>query len=99
MQQKIIRHVGQHADDIEKLTDIAEEIIKRLKGERVSILLFDTTTLYFESFSEDELRTFGFSKNCKFKETQVVFALVTTMVGLPITYEMFPANKHGSWEK
>ena len=29
-----------------------------------------------------------------FKETQVVFALITTVAGLPITYEVFPGNTH-----
>jgi transposase len=40
-------------------------------------------------FEPDELRDFGFSKDCKFKETQVVLALVTTSEGLPITYQTF----------
>ena len=40
----------------------------------------------------DELRDFGFSKDCKFNETQVVLALVTTTEGLPVTYRLFPGN-------
>ena len=28
------------------------------------------------------------------KETQVVFALITTAEGLPITYKVFPGNTH-----
>ena len=61
---------------------------------QVSIMFYDVTTLYFESFTEDDLRAFGFSKDCKFKETQIVLALVTTTEGLPITYEAFPGNMH-----
>ena len=57
-------------------------------------MFYDITTLYFESFSADELRAFGFSKDMKFKETQVVVALITTTEGLPITYEAFPGNTH-----
>ncbi|MDA8407545.1 MAG: IS1634 family transposase [Deltaproteobacteria bacterium] len=53
---------------------------------------FDVTTLFFESVNEDELRGFGFSKDCKFKETLVALALVTTTDGLPITYRLFPGN-------
>lgn len=60
----------------------------------VDVLFFDVTTLYFESFDEDELRAFGFSKDCKFKETQIVLALVTNEKGVPITYELFPGNQH-----
>ena len=61
---------------------------------QVSIMFYDVTTLYFESFTADELRSFGFSKDCKFKEAQIVLALVTTTDGLPITYEAFPGNTH-----
>ncbi len=59
----------------------------------VDVLFFDVTTLYFESFDPDELRAFGFSKDCKFKETQIVLALVTNNRGVPLTYEIFPGNK------
>jgi transposase len=59
----------------------------------VDVLFFDVTTLYFESFDVDELRRFGFSKDCKFKETQIVLALVTNNRGVPLTYELFPGNE------
>lgn len=61
---------------------------------KVDVLFFDVTTLYFESTEVDELRSFGFSKDCKFKESQVVLALVTTASGLPITYKLFPGNMY-----
>ena len=47
-----------------------------------------------ESFTEDDLRSFGLARTCKFKETQVVLALITTTDGLPITYEVFPGTTH-----
>ncbi|MBX7232708.1 MAG: IS1634 family transposase, partial [Bdellovibrionales bacterium] len=43
---------------------------------------------------EDELRRFGFSKNCRFKETQVVLALQTAQGGIPVGYELYPGNTH-----
>jgi len=58
----------------------------------IDCLLFDVTTLYFESTQEDELRTFGYSKDQKFHATQVVLALATTSNGLPIGYQLFPGN-------
>ena len=61
---------------------------------KVDVLFFDVTTLYFESFEADELRNFGFSKDCKFKETQIMLALVATTEGLPITYRIFPGNTY-----
>lgn len=60
----------------------------------VDVLFFDVTTLYFESFEPDELRVSGFSKDNKFKETQVVLALVTTTKGMPVTYRLYPGNTY-----
>jgi transposase len=78
-----------------------DEIRKRIVAstlslfpERVDVLFFDVTTLYFESVKTDDLRDFGFSKDCKFKESQVVLALVTTTAGLPISYQLFPGNMY-----
>lgn len=45
-------------------------------GGRVGVMLFDVTTLYFESFCEDELRERGFSKDNKTSEVQVGLAPV-----------------------
>lgn len=60
----------------------------------VDVLFFDVTTLYFESFESDDLRASGFSKDSKFKEVQIIFVLVTTTEGLPISYEVFPGNTY-----
>jgi len=56
------------------------------------VLLFDCTPLYFESVDEDELRQNGYSKDGKFKETQVALALAVTREGLPLSYEVFPGS-------
>lgn len=63
-----------------------------LFAEQVNILFFDVTTLYFESVEEDELKTFGYSKDQKFHTTQVVLALATNFAGLPIGYRLFSGN-------
>lgn len=59
---------------------------------KVNMLLFDVTTLYFESTNEDDLRKFGYSKDQKFHSVQIVLALATTEDGLPIGYKIFPGN-------
>ena len=46
----------------------------------------------FESISEDDLRSFGFSKDFKFNTTQITLALATTQDGLPVGYRLFPGN-------
>lgn len=63
-----------------------------LIGEKVEVLFFDVTTLYFESDKEDEMRRFGFSKDQKTHLTQVVLALATTQDGSPVGYKLFPGN-------
>lgn len=60
--------------------------------EEINIVLFDVTTLYFESIEQDELRDFGYSKDQKFHMTQVVLALATNKEGFPLGYKLFPGN-------
>lgn len=68
------------------------EQAQNLFSEKIDVVFFDVTTLYFESTIQDELRDFGYSKDNKFKETQVVLALATTREGLPIGYKVFPGK-------
>ena len=65
---------------------------KKLMPNKVDIVFFDVTTLYFESVETDDLRAFGYSKDCRFNTTQVVLALATNSDGLPIGYELFSGN-------
>ena len=69
------------------------EKTQSLFPEKIDLLFFDVTTLYFESIAVDELRNFGYSKDCRFNSTQVVLALATNQDGLPIGYELFEGNK------
>jgi transposase len=57
-----------------------------------SLLFYDVTTLYFETFTEDELRKNGFSKDNKSQQPQVVVALMVTTDGFPVGIEVFPGN-------
>jgi transposase len=68
------------------------EATKTLLPEPINLMLFDVTTLYFESEDTDDLRAFGYSKDCKFNNTQLVLALATNTDGLPIGYELFKGN-------
>ena len=64
----------------------------KLTGEKLRVLFYDATTLYFESFIEDELKKNGYSKDMKFNQPQVLLALFVTEKGLPIGYELFPGS-------
>lgn len=57
-----------------------------------SLLFYDVTTLYFETFSEDDLRKNGFSKDNKSQQPQIVVALMITPEGFPVGYEVFSGN-------
>jgi transposase len=56
------------------------------------LLFYDVTTLYFETFEEDELRKNGFSKDNKSQQPQILVALMVTKEGFPIAYEIFSGN-------
>lgn len=56
------------------------------------IVFYDVTTLYFETFEQDELRKNGFSKDNKSQQPQILVALVVTKEGFPIAYELFSGS-------
>ena len=66
----------------------------KLFGNKLDVIFFDATTLYYESFEEDEFRRNGFSKDLKFNQPQVLLALMTTKEGLPVGYELFSGNTY-----
>ena len=67
---------------------------KRTLDSTVDIVFYDVTTLYFESISPDVLKEFGYSKDAKFGEVQVVVGLLINSEGLPIGFEVFPGNTY-----
>ena len=83
---------GSLGQRITRLKEMAWRAATRLYPEPVNVLLFDCTTLYFESVQEDALRQTGYSKDGKLKESQMVLALAVTCDGLPLSYEVFPGS-------
>lgn len=63
-------------------------------GESFALILYDVTTLYFESHEpDDELRARGFSKDDKSKQPQIVIGLLVTPQGFPLMHEVYKGNK------
>lgn len=56
------------------------------------LLFYDVTTLYFETFEEDDLRKQGFSKDNKSQQPQILIGLMVTKQGFPVSYEVFTGN-------
>jgi len=74
---------------------IEEELFfqnRNLFNMSVDMVFYDVTTFSFESVKADSLRDFGFSKNGKFNEVQVVMGLIVDQQGRPIGYDLFPGN-------
>lgn len=87
---RLMDQVFEHIDTLKQITFMST---KNLFPEGVDLLLFDVTTLYFESTTTDELREYGYSKDHRFNTTQIVLALATNSAGLPVGYELFEGNK------
>lgn len=58
-----------------------------------SLVFYDVTTLYFETFQSDELRRPGFSKDNKSQQPQILIGLIVDTQGFPVAYEMFKGNE------
>jgi transposase len=60
----------------------------------VDVVLYDLTTLRFESTREDlgQLRRFGYSKEMRSDCTQVILGLLVDTDGIPLGFEVYPGN-------
>ena len=81
--------------DVKLKESIEKEVMEVAKREfnfDFSFVFYDVTTLYFESFKNDEFKTSGFSKDNKHNQPQIVIGLVVTKEGFPVSYEVFKGN-------
>jgi transposase len=87
------RHAKQFTalkDQIEiKILDFAK---KELSFD-FSVVFYDVTTLYFESFKSDDLRKPGFSKDNKSQQPQILIGLIVNSLGFPVAYDIFDGSK------
>jgi len=65
-----------------------------LLSQPVDVVLYDLTTLRFESTInvEGSLRRFGYSKEMRSDCTQVILGLMVTPEGIPLGFEVYPGN-------
>ncbi len=61
-------------------------------GGDVSLLMYDVTTLYFETDTEDDLRKVGMSKERRV-DPQIVVGLLVDRTGFPLEIACFEGNK------
>jgi transposase len=83
--------LAQHKDEIERFLYQWEKDVFTIN---VDVVLYDLTTLRFESTREDldQLRRFGYSKEMRTDCTQVVLGLLTDINGIPLCFEVHPGN-------
>lgn len=67
---------------------------KLLNTDRLNVIFYDLTTIYFENNNTSELKATGYSKDGKSQHVQISLALAVTEFGLPIDYEIFPGNTY-----
>ena len=73
---------------LEKVNDFAQKEY----GFDYSLLFYDVTTLYFETFEGDDLRKTGFSKDSKSQQPQILVGLMVSKEGFPLAFDIFPGN-------
>ena len=87
---RVLSELPKMKDDVErKIIAVA----KKHFGFNFSLVFYDLTTLYFESFETDDLRKIGFSKDNKSANPQVMIGLMVNDLGFPISYQLFSGNK------
>lgn len=89
-----LQHLYRTLDILSNYKDhLEKELFLRnmnLLNMKIDVVFYDVTTFYFESVKADTLKDFGFSKDNRFNEVQVVLGLLIDSEGMPIGYELFP---------
>lgn len=83
--------LAEHKDDLEASLYWHN---RDLLNAKVDVVLYDLTTLRFESTREDldQYRRFGFSKEMRSDCTQVILGLLVDEHGIPLGFEVYPGN-------
>lgn len=88
---KTLDVLAAHKTDIVKYLN--KQLDKQIVNRDTSVCLYDITTYAFESTNHDDLRDFGYSKDKKFNEVQVVMALAADKNGIPLDYSLYKGNQ------
>ena len=76
----------------DQVQQIAYQHTLKLLDNKITIVFYDMTTLYFEASDEDDLRKTGFSKDGKHQNPQIYLGLLVTLQGYVIGYDIFEGN-------
>jgi len=85
---------------LDKLNDKLKPLVERIAfnhtlkvlDNKISVVFYDMTTLYFEASDEDDLRRTGFSKDGKHQCPQIYIGLLVGLGGYAIGYDIYEGN-------
>jgi transposase len=90
--QRIYRNIPKLSAYKADIEQCAYRVAQQKFNEPFYFVLYDVTTLYFESFKADEFKLQGFSKDNKSQQPQIVIGLLVTQSGFPLSYQVFAGN-------
>lgn len=68
------------------------EHTRKLLKNKIGVVFYDMTTLYFESSQEDDYRIPGFNKDGKHQQPQIIIGLLVSNHSYPLGYRIFEGN-------
>ena len=92
---KIYRYLDKLNDtQKDKIQEISVNHTRKILGNKIGVVFYDVTTLYFETDFPDNLRKTGFSKDGKHSNPQVVLGLLVSDGGYPLAYSIHEGNTY-----
>lgn len=79
---------------IDTIKQISLNHTLQLFNNKIAIVFYDVTTLYFEAKDADDFRKTGFSKDGKHSQPQIVLGLLVSEAGYPLDYDVFEGDKY-----
>lgn len=83
-----------HKHQLDTVKQISLTHTLELFNNKISIVFYDVTTLYFETKDADDFKKMGFSKDGKHSQPQIVLGLLVSESGYPLDYDVFEGDKY-----
>lgn len=91
-----LQHFYRGLDFLEDSKDEVEDELfwktRNLFNRKVDIIFYDTTSTYVEGAGESELLEYGYSRDHRSDQKQIIVGLVTDRDGLPVCSSVFPGS-------
>jgi transposase len=95
-----LQHLYRSLDILEKNKTLVQKMLYNeqlsLFKDKINLVFYDLTTLYFESqeVDSDGLKRFGYSKDNKTDCVQITMGLVLNENNIPLGFDLFPGNTY-----